>query len=74
MRLRMRKPQWRISNHASRRVTAALEDPALYTRRDGAATARQLGVELDALKRALDAALRRWEQATQEVEALSGLV
>jgi ATP-binding cassette subfamily F protein 3 len=53
-------------------ITAALEDPALYTRPDGVTTARQLGIELDALKRALDAALARWEQATQQVEALSG--
>jgi ATP-binding cassette subfamily F protein 3 len=53
-------------------ITAALEDPALYTRPDGATTARQLGGELDALKRALDAALERWEHATQQVEVLSG--
>jgi ATP-binding cassette subfamily F protein 3 len=52
-------------------VTAALEDPALYTRRDGAAAARRLGAELDALKRALDAALERWGQASQQVEAHS---
>jgi ATP-binding cassette subfamily F protein 3 len=51
-------------------VTATLEDPALYTRRDGATTAREFGVELDALKRALDAALERWEQVTQQVEVL----
>ncbi|HUL48689.1 MAG TPA: ABC transporter C-terminal domain-containing protein, partial [Gemmatimonadales bacterium] len=53
-------------------ITAALSDPALYTRRDGAATAHQLGLELEALKRELEAALARWEQATQQVEALSG--
>ncbi len=38
-------------------VIAALEDPALYTRPDGAAKARTLGAELETLKRDLDA---RW--------------
>jgi len=51
-------------------VVAALEDPALYTRPDGAATARQLGVQLETLKRGLDAALERWTQATERVETL----
>jgi ATP-binding cassette subfamily F protein 3 len=54
-------------------VTAALEDPALYTRPDGAATARRLGAELETLKRALDLALDRWTKATQQVETLSGV-
>jgi pyrimidine deaminase RibD-like protein len=53
------------------RVVAALEDPALYTRGDGATTARQLGVELEALKRSLDAELERWTRATEQVEMLS---
>ncbi len=53
------------------RVVAALEDPALYTRGDGATTARQLGVELEALKRTLDAELERWTRATEQVEMLS---
>ena len=52
-------------------VVAALEDPALYTRPDGAAQARQLGVQLETLKRSLDAALERWTQATERVEALA---
>ncbi|HUL03790.1 MAG TPA: ABC-F family ATP-binding cassette domain-containing protein [Gemmatimonadales bacterium] len=51
-------------------VVAALEDPALYTRPDGATTARQLGVQLETLKRKLDAALERWTQATERVERL----
>src|SRR5436309_2632774 len=50
------------------RVVAALEDPALYTRPDGAATARTLGAQLEALKRDLDAGLERWTQATEQVE------
>ena len=51
-------------------VVAALEDPALYTRPDGAATARQLGTELETLKRSLDAELERWTRATEQVETL----
>ncbi len=49
-------------------VVAALEDPALYTRPDGAANAHTLGAELETLKRDLDAALERWTQATEQVE------
>jgi len=50
------------------RVVAALEDPTLYTRPDGAATARTLGARLEILKRDLDAGLERWTQATEQVE------
>ena len=53
------------------RVVAALEDPALYTRPDGATTARQLGAQLDTLKRSLDVDLERWTKATEQVEALT---
>jgi hypothetical protein len=53
-------------------VVAALEDPALYTRPDGATTARQLGAELETLKRDLDLALERWTRATERVEKLAG--
>ena len=49
-------------------VVAALEDPALYTRADGAKAARQLGIQLETLKRSLDLALEQWTQATQRVE------
>ena len=52
-------------------VVAALEDPALYTRPDGAAKARRLGAELETLKRDLDAALERWTAATEQVEMRS---
>ena len=51
------------------RVIAALEDPALYTRPDGAATARTLGAELESLQRSLEAGLERWTQATEQVES-----
>jgi len=53
-------------------VVAALEDPALYTRPDGAGKARHLGAELESLKRSLEAALERWTRATEQVEGLSG--
>ena len=53
------------------KVVAALEDPALYTRPDGVATAKRLGTELDALKRDLDAALERWTRATERSEQLT---
>ena len=52
-------------------VVAALEDPALYTRPDGAAKAHTLGAELETLKRDLDAALERWTAATEQVEMRS---
>ena len=52
------------------RVVAALEDPALYTRPDGAATAHKLGAQLETLKRDLEAGLERWTQATEQVETL----
>ena len=54
------------------RVVAALQDPALYTRPDGAGTARQLGAELEALKRRLETGLERWTRATEQVEGMSG--
>ncbi len=54
------------------RVVAALQDPGLYTRPDGAGTARQLGADLEALKRKLEAGLERWTRATEQVEGLPG--
>ena len=53
-------------------VVSALEDPALYTRPDGAGMARQLGARLEALKRSLEAGLERWTRATERVERLTG--
>ena len=50
------------------RVVAALEDPALYTRPDGARAAHELGVQLETKKRALEAGLERWTRATEQVE------
>jgi ATP-binding cassette subfamily F protein 3 len=50
------------------KVVAALEDPALYTPADGARAAHELGVQLETLKRDLEAALERWTHATEQVE------
>src|SRR5690349_21833512 len=45
------------------RIVAALEDPALYTRPDGARAAHELGQQLETRKRELEAGLERWTRA-----------
>jgi ATP-binding cassette subfamily F protein 3 len=45
-------------------ITAALEDPELYTRDGGVEEAASKGAELERLKRDLDAAMARWEAAS----------
>src|SRR5436853_3310146 len=50
------------------KLVGALEDPALYTRPDGAARAHELGAQLETLKRELEAGLERWTQATEHVQ------
>ena len=50
------------------KVVAALEDPGLYARADGARTAHELGAQLETLKRDLEAALEQWTRATEQVE------
>ncbi len=50
------------------RLVAALEDPALYTRPDGARAAHELGLQLETKKRELEAGLERWTRATEQVE------
>jgi ATP-binding cassette, subfamily F, member 3 len=45
-------------------LTAQLEDPELYTRPGGLEDAKQLGNDLEASKRELDAALERWSTAS----------
>jgi len=52
-------------------VTAALEDPALYTRSGGVEEAGRLGAELDRLKSALETAFAQWTQLTEELESRS---
>jgi ATP-binding cassette, subfamily F, member 3 len=50
-------------------VRAALEDPALYLTPDGSRRASELGRELEAARRGLDAAFARWESATRAAES-----
>jgi ATP-binding cassette, subfamily F, member 3 len=53
-------------------LTAALGDPELYATGEGVTRARQLGVELDTARAALDAALERWARATEVLESVGG--
>ena len=55
-------------------LTAALENPDLYTRAGGVADAKRLGADLDARKRELDAVLERWTAATEQAESLGATV
>lgn len=50
-------------------ITAALEDPELYTTPVGVGRAQALGAELDATRAALDEAIARWERAVEVTEA-----
>ena len=47
------------------KITAALEDPELYTTAAGVSRAQALGGELDDVRTALDDALARWERAVE---------
>jgi ATP-binding cassette subfamily F protein 3 len=51
------------------RLTRELEDPALYADADGARRAGDLGQTLDQARAALDAALARWAEASEALEA-----
>ena len=50
-------------------LTAALEDPALYTRAGGATEAVRLGAALDTLKSELERAFAAWTAATETLES-----
>jgi ATP-binding cassette subfamily F protein 3 len=52
-------------------LTAKLADPGLYTSEDGKKRALKAGVELDDLKRKLDAALEEWAKATEAAETFA---
>jgi ATP-binding cassette subfamily F protein 3 len=52
-------------------VSAALENPELYTRGSGIEEARTLAKQLEEAKRELDITLERWTAATEGVEALN---
>ena len=51
-------------------LTNTLENPALYTRAEGATEADRMGRELDARRRELDAVLEKWTVASETVDAL----
>ena len=52
-------------------VTAALEDPELYTRPDGATHAARLGTELEQLKSELEQTFAAWTAATETLESIA---
>ena len=51
-------------------LTTLLEDPELYTTREGTEKSLKAGKQLDELRRKLDAALERWTIATERAEKL----
>lgn len=51
-------------------LTALLEDPELYTTREGMERSLIVGKELDEMRQKLDSALERWTTATERVERL----
>ncbi|HEU5185759.1 MAG TPA: ABC-F family ATP-binding cassette domain-containing protein [Gemmatimonadaceae bacterium] len=54
-------------------LTAALEDPDLYTTPGGVDRAQTLGAELDTTRAALDEMMARWERAVATMEAAGPL-
>jgi ATP-binding cassette subfamily F protein 3 len=52
-------------------ISMALEDPSLYTRPDGVADAKRLGIDLEATKRELDKALEEWTRASDVLEKVT---
>jgi hypothetical protein len=48
-----------------------LEDPELYTTREGTQKSLVAGNEMEALKRKLDNTLERWTAATEKLEQLA---
>jgi ATP-binding cassette subfamily F protein 3 len=52
-------------------LTTLLEDPELYTSREGTEKALVAGKRLDETRRALDSAIERWTAATERAEHLS---
>ncbi|MFN2635523.1 MAG: ABC-F family ATP-binding cassette domain-containing protein [Gemmatimonadaceae bacterium] len=53
------------------KLTSALEDPRLYTTKDGTQKSLETGKELDQTRQRLDKALSSWTVATELVEELS---
>jgi ATP-binding cassette subfamily F protein 3 len=52
-------------------LTAVLEDPELYTTREGTERSLLVGKELDSVRRKLDKAIEVWTTATERAEQLS---
>ena len=52
------------------RLTTTLDDPELYTCRNGVEQAHRLGAELDRVRASLDRALAEWEKETVSLESL----
>ncbi|MDP9205440.1 MAG: ABC-F family ATP-binding cassette domain-containing protein [Gemmatimonadota bacterium] len=52
-------------------LTRLLEDPELYTTREGTERSLLAGKELDVLRRKLDAAIETWTAATERAEQIS---
>ena len=50
-----------------------LENPELYTTREGAQKSQGVGKELEATKRKLDVAFASWTDATERAEQLSAI-
>jgi ATP-binding cassette subfamily F protein 3 len=57
--------------HTISELTQTLSDPALYTKRQGAASAIRLGAELDRAKADLERAIERWTTTTERAESLA---
>jgi hypothetical protein len=51
-------------------ISGTLDDPDLYTKTEGLAEAKRLGVELERLKAELDRVMERWSVTSEEVETL----
>jgi ATP-binding cassette subfamily F protein 3 len=54
-------------------LTAALEDPELYTRSAGVEEAKKLGADLDGVRRELDQAFARWTAASEALQLIEQL-
>ena len=54
-------------------LTRMLEDPELYTTRDGAQKSQGIGKDLEETKRKLDAAFASWTDATERAEQLAAI-
>ena len=59
------------SRAKSAELTALLEDPELYTTREGTERSLVAGKELDVVRRKLDAAIEKWTAATERAEQFS---